>query len=381
MICKWKKEHLYVVWVGLPTFIATSSSFRNRSICAALSSSFREFCVNSFSFSSRATLWMVTSSSLQTHRACVPQRASTAGRHGTILTSECFSPSLVSSWRCWTSQPPRRRSLCPVWLCNLPSIRQGRNCPSAFPKPKISARLTVWTWPRPSVCCSSSPAPLRPAAAEKRAAWWYSASFQFPCYSSTAHPASVWSPRWWNSFLWWSACVVQVSGWIKSVKCDFAWPGKVNMGRCKCVMDVCVCVQHFFTTAQVWLSVSCCFICVTMFSHHCVSWFVSRMVWCTSSVVLSVAAWKENNVFTDTVTVRVLVQKEKLIKLLQNCSTVYLSSTAFMHPSQHLRLWVFSYTTCMDWVSVHSLLSAFSFCLASWFFFSIVRVSDCKKTG
>lgn len=44
-----------------------------------------------------------------------------------------------------------------------------------------------------------------------------------------------------------------------------------------------------------------------------------------------------------------------------------------------LRLECSSNATCTDWVSVHSLLSAFSFCLASRFFFSIAKVSDCKK--
>lgn len=57
-------------------------------------------------------------------------------------------------------------------------------------------------------------------------------------------------------------------------------------------------IRHLVTAAQAWLSASCCFICVAMFSHHRVSWFVSRMVWCTSSVILSIAAWKENGVFT-----------------------------------------------------------------------------------
>lgn len=80
-----------------------------------------------------------------------------------------------------------------------------------------------------------------------------------------------------------------------------------------------VCVQHFFTTAQVWLSVSCCFICVTMFSHHCVSWFVSSMVWCTSSVVLSVAAWKENSVFTHTVSAGSIRKAKKTAAELRYC--------------------------------------------------------------
>lgn len=44
-----------------------------------------------------------------------------------------------------------------------------------------------------------------------------------------------------------------------------------------------------------------------------------------------------------------------------------------------LRLQRSSNATCTDWVSVHALLSAFSFCLASRFFFSIARVSDCEK--
>lgn len=56
----------------LPTFMASSSSLRNWSIWAALSSSLMEFCVNTFSFSSRARLWMATSSSLETNRACQP---------------------------------------------------------------------------------------------------------------------------------------------------------------------------------------------------------------------------------------------------------------------------------------------------------------------
>lgn len=37
---------------------------------------------------------------------------------------------------------------------------------------------------------------------------------------------------------------------------------------------------------------------------------------------------------------------------------------------------MFSFTTCADWVSVHSLSSALSFWLASSVFFSMARVSD-----
>lgn len=55
--------------VGILTFIASSWSLRNWSIWAALSSSLMEFCVSTLSFSSRATLWMATSSSLENQQS------------------------------------------------------------------------------------------------------------------------------------------------------------------------------------------------------------------------------------------------------------------------------------------------------------------------